>query len=92
LKQSLEGISQGLNDSNQTDAAMRQNRPEVHFTGPSLLSTLSPIDLVRDVKSESDVPEFLRLKEDVGKDLRQIEIEEESLATTCMFTEITLKN
>ena len=48
---------------------MRQNRPEVHFTGPSLLSTLSPIDLVRDVKSESDVPEFLRLKDDIGKDL-----------------------
>ena len=72
--------------------ALVQNRPELHFTGHDLISKLSPIDLVREVKSETDVPEFLRLSADISKDPDQIKLEEDSLATTCLFTEITLKS
>ena len=56
------------------------------------MTRLSPVDLAREVKSESDIPAFLKLSSDISKDPDQIQIEEESLATTCLYTEMTLKS
>ena len=41
----------------------RQHRPEIHFTGPSLASQIGSKDFMRRLKSESEIPDFLKINE-----------------------------
>lgn len=71
------------------DALSRQHRPENHFTGQQLASQLDSQDFIKALKSDNEIPDFLKLNQKIDC---FSDSGEDSISTACMYTEMTLKN
>ena len=79
-----------------TGKANSHTRHEIHFTGPSLTNQLGKASFLHQLKSSDEIPAFLQFSEDIAPkaDAAMLTTDEgdDSLSTTCMYTEMTLKN
>ena len=65
----------------------------VHFSGQALMKMLGNGQKSRTIKAEEDIPHFLRQSQDsASQGYQQSLTTDDSLASTCLYSEMVLKN